>query len=136
MVVLWSWRNKSSVESSLWCLSNVAYQFLEILTHTRTLFGFLRLSIFTNFNFSTCRIFKYRVSIKGILITLWVREVYSCRKSMKLALCIDSVKLHLIYRYGFPNLPPLAYLDLPLIRFSRLSQPPTIWNLRLLGTVE
>ena len=32
--------------------------------------------------------------------------------------------------------PSLAYLDPPLIKFSRFFPPPTIWTPRLLGTVE
>ena len=44
--------------------------------------------------------------------------------------------LYLIFKYGFSNLPPPAYLDPPLIKFSRFFPPPTIWTPRLLGTVE
>ena len=49
------------------------------------LLGPPRLLIFANFNFSTCKIFKYTLSIKGILTNFCVREVYSRRKSTKLA---------------------------------------------------
>ena len=36
----------------------------------------------------------------------------------------------------FQIYPPPAYLDLPLIKFSRFFPPPTIWTPRLSGTVE
>ena len=41
--------------------------------------------IFANFKFSTCEIFKYILSIKGILTIFCVREDYFRRKSTKLA---------------------------------------------------
>ena len=62
--------------------------------------------IFANFNSNTCKIFKYILSIKGILITLCVREVYSRRKinEFSLNVGINNAKLHLTFKYGFPNL--------------------------------
>ena len=44
-----------------------------------------RLSIFASFKFSTCEIFKYMLSVKGILTIFCVRQEYFRRKSTKFA---------------------------------------------------
>ena len=46
------------------------------------------------------------------------------------------MNLYLIFRNCLSILHPLAYLDPPLIGFSRFFPPPTIWTPCLLGTVE
>ena len=74
------------------------------------------LLIFANINFSTCKIVKYTLSIKGILTTFCVSEVCSRRKSTKLAL------------------PPLR-----LLNFQDFYHHPLLFGPlppRLLGTVE
>ena len=55
---------------------------------------------------------------------------------LSLGIGIKNITLFLISRYGFLNLSPPAYLDPPLIKFSRflpstISTPPFIRNCRV-----
>ena len=92
---------------NLWCLINIPpYQFLEIPPGP---YFDPRLSIFANYNFSTCNIFKYILSIKGISATFWVREVYFGRKINEISITVDSAKSYLTFKYGLIYPPPLIY---------------------------
>ena len=88
--------------------------------------------IFANFNFSTCKIFKYILSIKGTLNTSFVREVYFKINEISMSVGINIAKLYLIFRYGFrygfSNLTPLpALIWTPrLLAFQDFPTPPTI----------
>ena len=61
MKCTWKYPNSIIKGSTLWCLINVPpplINFRKFFPPPRTLFGPPRLSIFANFKFSTCKIFK------------------------------------------------------------------------------